>query len=152
MKRFVLTAGGALALALTATAASAASLSGFGAAAPRGLEAGIVKVHGVHRSCEEGRFGWHRSTPWGREACRPHFNRGWGWGGWGGGWRGPRHDYDGPRHGWNGGRHDRDDDFNDRPRPRVEQAPPRNPPRNGQAYNQGPRPNGGNREWSRDTY
>ena len=33
------------------------------------LEAGIVQVHGLHRSCELGPRGWHRSAPWGRDTA-----------------------------------------------------------------------------------
>lgn len=75
MKRIILAAGAFAAIALSATVASAAPFSGagkFGA----GFDAGIIQVHGVHRECVRGRFGWHRSTPWGgRMACRPHFKR-----------------------------------------------------------------------------
>ena len=119
MTRFGLAAGSLLALSISVSAASAASLSGFGAVAS-GADAGIVKVHGVHRSCDEGRFGWHRSSPWGeRIPCRPH--RGWGWG-WGrGGHRG--HDGDNHRDRRHEGRNDRDHNGNGRPVVRSQQQP-----------------------------
>lgn len=76
MKRIAITAAGFVALALSATASSAAPLSGLGTQGA-GIEAGIIKVHGIHRSCEAGRWGWHRSTWRGRIACAPFFQRNW---------------------------------------------------------------------------
>ena len=70
MKRIAIAAAGLMALALSATVSSAAPLSGLGSQAA-GVEASIVKVHGVHRSCRLGRWGWHRSTWGGRVWCRP---------------------------------------------------------------------------------
>ena len=103
MTRFGIIAGSVLALSFPVTAASAASLSGFGAVAS-GTDAGIVKIHGVHRSCDSDRFGWHRSPWWGdRDSCRSH----WGWGRW----RGHHGHDDDDRHGWrHEGRNGRDDD------------------------------------------
>ena len=113
MTRFGIIAGSVLALSFPVTAASAASLSGFGAVTS-GTDAGIVKIHGVHRSCESDRFGWHRSPWWGdRDSCRSHW--GWGWGRW----RGHRDHDDDDRHGQrHDGRNGRDDD--DRRGPRNE--------------------------------
>ena len=54
MKRIAIAAAGLMALALSATVSSAAPLSGLGSQAA-GVEASIVKVHGVHRSCRLGR-------------------------------------------------------------------------------------------------
>lgn len=70
MKRIALAAAGLMALVATSTASTAAPLSGYGSKAT-GIETGIVKVHGVHRSCQLGRWGWHRSTWSGRLWCRP---------------------------------------------------------------------------------
>ena len=75
MKRILTGVAAAAAIALTASVASAAPFSGLGRA-DTGFNAGIIKVHGVHRECVEGRWGWHRSTPWGgRQACRPMWNK-----------------------------------------------------------------------------
>lgn len=107
-------AGAALvtAIALGATGASAAPLSGFGKAAA--ADAGIIKVHGMHRECVEGRMGWHRSTPWGgRVACSPP-------------WR--KFDRHGRGHGHGHGNHHGYDKhaqprYVDKPAPRVEVRP-----------------------------
>lgn len=75
MKRILAGVAAAAAIALTATGASAAPFSGLGRA-DTGFNAGIIQVHGVHRECVEGRFGWHRSTPWGgRVACSPPWRK-----------------------------------------------------------------------------
>lgn len=87
MKRIAIAAAGLMALALSATASSAAPLSGLGSQGS-GVEAGIVKVHGMHRSCRLGRWGWHRSIWGGREECRPHVEFRWG------GHRRRHHDWD----------------------------------------------------------
>ena len=78
MKRIAIAAAGLMALALSATASSAAPISGLGSQAA-GVEAGVVKVHGIHRSCQLGRWGWHRSTWHGREWCRPYVGNNWNW-------------------------------------------------------------------------
>ena len=75
MKHILFAAGTLSALALSASASSAAPYAGSGRLTPE-FNAAIVQVHGVHRECIRGRWGWHRSTPWGgRIACRPHFDR-----------------------------------------------------------------------------
>ena len=75
MKHILVAAGTFSALALSAGASSAAPFAGSGRLTPE-FNAAIVQVHGVHRECIRGRWGWHRSTPWGgRIACRPQFNR-----------------------------------------------------------------------------
>lgn len=76
MKSVIKTAGALIALAISASAASAASMPVYGLQAAE-LEAGIVQVHGLHRSCELGPRGWHRSAPWGRVPCRPVFIQKW---------------------------------------------------------------------------
>lgn len=77
-------------LALSAASASAAG-PGSGLGGLRGTIDGIIKVHGVHRSCELGAAGWHRSPrPGVRIACRPPRPRGAHWM-----WR-----KDGPKFGW----------------------------------------------------
>lgn len=71
-------------------AANAAPVSGLGTA-PAVKDGALIKVHGVHRSCELGKYGWHRSPPGGgRIECRPHRPRGEFWI-----WRS-----EGGRHGW----------------------------------------------------
>ncbi|MGD9783686.1 MAG: hypothetical protein AB7E80_04600 [Hyphomicrobiaceae bacterium] len=84
----------AVAAVLIAGSAGMASAAPMGALAgtKAGDASGIVKVHGVHRSCQLGRWGWHRSLPYGgRVACsvhsRPVFRLRFG----------QRHDYDGRR-------------------------------------------------------
>jgi len=75
MNRFVAAAGALLALGLTASVATAAPLSGVGKLTA-GANADLVQVHGMHRECVRGRWGWHRSTPWGgRLECRPQWKR-----------------------------------------------------------------------------
>ena len=75
MNRFVAAAGALLALGLTASVATAAPLSGVGKLTA-GANADLVQVHGMHRECVRGRWGWHRSTPWGgRLECRPQWQR-----------------------------------------------------------------------------
>lgn len=89
MKFSILGATAAVALAMTATAASAAPGAGLGS--KPGVASGLIQVHGVHRSCELGRAGWHRTPrPGLRVACRPPRPRGAFWM-----WRS-----EGPRHGW----------------------------------------------------
>ena len=107
MNKFSAAAGALIALGLSATASSAAPYTGAGKLTS-GFDAGVIQVHGVHRECVRGRFGWHRSTPWGgRLVCRPHFQR----------WDGDRHDghhggrgRDDDRHDGRGRDHDRNDD------------------------------------------
>lgn len=72
----------ALGTALGAATASAAPLGGLGHAAPQAADANLIKVHGVHRTCERGPAGWHRSPRKGvRIACRPSRPPGlyWSW-------------------------------------------------------------------------
>ncbi len=78
MKRIAIAAAGLMALALSATVTTAAPLSGLGSQAA-GIDAGIVKVHGIHRSCRLGHWGWHRSTWHGRQWCRPYSENRWNW-------------------------------------------------------------------------
>ena len=113
MKRILAGVAAAAAIALSASVASAAPFSGLGKA-DTGFNAGIIKVHGVHRECVEGRWGWHRSTPWGgRVACSPpRWNK----------WRHGGHGY-----GHNEGRGHRDVDV--RPAPRHDAPAPRRIPR-----------------------
>lgn len=101
MKALLLGAGTAVALALTAPVASAAPYGPIGKAASN-FEDNIVMVHGRHRECVRGRWGWHRSTHWGRTPCRPH----WGWGRWNRDRRGhdDYQDYDDRGNGDRGGR------------------------------------------------
>jgi len=55
-------------LAMTAFGASAAPPTGHFA---RGVENELVRVHGAHRSCERGPYGWHRHNRYGeRRSCR----------------------------------------------------------------------------------
>ena len=106
MKRMLATAGALLALAMTASAATAASLPVYGQLAGAELESGLIEVHGLHRSCEPGRRGWHRSLPWGRLECRPHF-RNFGFYGYGyGNGHHRRHDHHDDRGRGRGGSHD----------------------------------------------
>ena len=71
-------------------AAQAAPGAGLGTV-PAATDSALVKVHGVHRSCERGGAGWHRSPrPGVRIVCRPARPRGNFWI-----WRS-----EGPRHGW----------------------------------------------------
>ena len=56
-------------LAATASIAGAAP-SGVGHV-PDGASDGLTRVHGYHRSCERGRYGWHRHNRYGeRRDCR----------------------------------------------------------------------------------
>jgi hypothetical protein len=70
MRRSHLILAAALSLASAAIPASAAPLV-TGAAEPEAASStGIVKIHGVHRDCEAGRYGWHRHNRYGeRIAC-----------------------------------------------------------------------------------
>ena len=75
MKTFAVVAGALSAIAMMASGATAAPGAGLGSAV-RNENAGIVKVHGLHRACLEGRRGWHRSTVWGgRIECYPRWRR-----------------------------------------------------------------------------
>ena len=70
-----------LGTALAAGAASAAPAGGFGSAVPQ-ADAGLIKVHGIHSTCERGPAGWHRSPRKGvRIECRPRRPSGlyWSW-------------------------------------------------------------------------
>lgn len=79
MKLTLLAGGAVTAIVLATSAASAAPIANLGKAVT-GDTAGLIKVHGVHRECLRGRWGWHRSTPWGgRIVCEPHFRRWYGW-------------------------------------------------------------------------
>jgi hypothetical protein len=106
MKRILTVAGALVAFAVTMSAASASTLPVYGQQSPS-VEAGFVPVHSVHRSCELGYRGWHRSTPWGERVwCRP---------------RGEHHGYyerrrHGDRYGSRGhrGSHDGDGDYRGR--------------------------------------
>ncbi len=75
MKNFAVAAGALSLMAMMASGASAAPGTGIGAAVSND-GAGIVKVHGIHRACVEGRYGWHRSPFWGvRKPCDPRWRR-----------------------------------------------------------------------------
>ena len=75
MKTFAVVAGALSAIAMMASGAAAAPGAGLGSAV-KNESAGIVKVHGIHRACLEGRRGWHRSLPWGgRVECYPRWRR-----------------------------------------------------------------------------
>ncbi|MFN3867763.1 MAG: hypothetical protein ACK4MF_01710 [Hyphomicrobiaceae bacterium] len=90
MKVSTLGAIATVTLALSAGSASAAGIGG-GFGALQGASNSIIEVHGVHRSCELGPAGWHRSPrPGVRIACRPPRPRGAHWI-----WR-----HDGPKFGW----------------------------------------------------
>lgn len=67
---------------LTATAASATPGLVSGAMAPQAADSTLIQVHGVHRACERGPAGWHRSLPNGnRVTCRAARPSGvhWSW-------------------------------------------------------------------------
>ncbi|MCB1519792.1 MAG: hypothetical protein KDJ37_04355 [Hyphomicrobiaceae bacterium] len=100
MKLKTIAAIAGIAFAMSASAATAAPLSGLGNAGTNGATQQnlLVKVHGIHRACMPGRFGWHRSSPRKRHiACRPFRPRGAGWT-----WRSQ-----GPRQGWYNRQHRR---------------------------------------------
>lgn len=70
MKFYVAALAGFLALAGTGATAQAAPA--FGSA--KGTFSGqtlVEKTHGIHRTCQLGRWGWHRSNRWSRISCTP---------------------------------------------------------------------------------
>ncbi len=78
MRRSLVIAAGLLAL-ITATAPASAvpalDRAAAGIAAASDVSP-VIKVHGWHRSCQLGRYGWHRhSYRYGRVGCGPvhHF-------------------------------------------------------------------------------
>lgn len=91
MRPKAIMAGGLFVLLAGVGSAQAAPAGGMLKPLSGATEVGIVKVHGVHRSCELGPRGWHRSLPSGRRVeCRPARPKGWFWI-----WRS-----EGGRHGW----------------------------------------------------
>jgi hypothetical protein len=86
MKTIFAGAAALVAVTLSASIATAAPYANIGTR-DAGFKTGIIQVHGVHRECVEGRWGWHRSTPWGgRIACQPAWKK-WHHGGRGHGSR-----------------------------------------------------------------
>lgn len=82
MKMIMATTILALGAALSAGTASAAPAGGLGSAVPQAAGGELIKVHGVHRSCERGPGGWHRNPRKGvRITCRPSRPSGlyWSW-------------------------------------------------------------------------
>lgn len=82
MKMILATAALALGAALAAGGAMAAPAVAPGQAVPHMGAGDLIKVHGVHRSCERGPAGWHRTPrPGVRYACRPSRPSGlhWSW-------------------------------------------------------------------------
>lgn len=75
MSKLIAGIAGAICLGLTATMASAAPVGVAGAGAPASAESGITLVHGRHYACERDKWGWHRSTKFGREECGPGVRR-----------------------------------------------------------------------------
>lgn len=76
MTRALIAAAGAITLGVAASVAHAAPIGAATAATSTALDDGAVTlVHGLHRSCRWDEWGYHRSRPWGRQACvrRPAF-------------------------------------------------------------------------------
>lgn len=67
--------GAVVAFALSLSPAIAGPIGQLGPAATTAAEESslVTKVHGFHRYCAEGRFGYHRHVPGGVVACGPSF-------------------------------------------------------------------------------
>ncbi len=70
MKLIIAALAGLLAVAGAGTGASAAPAFGSAKFAQSG-ETLVQKTHGIHRTCQAGRWGWHRSYRWSRVSCTP---------------------------------------------------------------------------------
>jgi hypothetical protein len=70
MKLVIAALAGLLAVAGAGTSANAAPAFGSSKFALSG-ETLVQKTHGLHRTCQKGRGGWHRSYRWSRVSCTP---------------------------------------------------------------------------------
>ncbi len=70
MKLMIAALAGLLAVAGAGTSASAAPSFGHAKSAITS-ETLVQKTHGIHRTCQAGRWGWHRSYRWSRVSCTP---------------------------------------------------------------------------------
>ncbi|MCC7252156.1 hypothetical protein, partial [Hyphomicrobium sp.] len=71
MKTLLAGVAGALCIGLFAPVAQAAPLGVAGNASSAGATSEVIRVHGLHSSCQRDRSGWHRSYLWGRQRCTP---------------------------------------------------------------------------------
>jgi hypothetical protein len=60
---------GVICFGLFAPMAQAAPLGGSADASFAAGTSEIIRVHGIHSSCQWDKFGRHRSRPWGRQYC-----------------------------------------------------------------------------------
>lgn len=75
MKKLLAGVAGAICIGVFAPVAQAAPFGAVGNALDTGAASEIIQVHGKHKSCRRDRYGWHRSTVWGRLSCVPEWRK-----------------------------------------------------------------------------